>query len=52
MAFKIISNRDKDGKFVAANEAWSRDKIEELMDKYYPKRVEKREAEKKIDDKK
>ncbi|MDR2832542.1 MAG: hypothetical protein LBV67_02375 [Streptococcaceae bacterium] len=47
MSFKIISNRDKDGNFIAANEAWTREKIEELMDKYYPKRIEKREKEKK-----
>lgn len=42
MGFKIISNKDKNGNFVAANEAWTPEKIEELMDKYYPNRANKR----------
>lgn len=33
---KIISNRDKDGNFVGAADAWTEEKIEELMKKYNP----------------
>lgn len=49
MGFKIISNKDKDGNFVVSSEAWTKDKIEELFDKYNPNRkirLEREEANK------
>jgi ABC-type cobalt transport system substrate-binding protein len=33
---EIISNRDEDGNFVGAGDAWTEDKIEELLKKYNP----------------
>lgn len=33
---RIISNRDKDGKFVGAADAWTEEEIEALMKKYNP----------------
>jgi hypothetical protein len=54
MGFKIISDRDKDGNFVASADAWSEEKIEALMDEFYPNRVKKRkqkEAEQKVEEK-
>ncbi|MDR0298561.1 MAG: hypothetical protein LBI13_00515 [Streptococcaceae bacterium] len=36
MGFKIISNRDKDGNFVASADYWQPDKVEELLLKYNP----------------
>ncbi|SKA14504.1 hypothetical protein SAMN02745116_02572 [Pilibacter termitis] len=47
MGFKIISDKDKNGNFIASSDAWTRDKIEELMDKFYPNRVKKREKKEK-----
>ncbi|WEV61087.1 hypothetical protein OZX68_02245 [Streptococcaceae bacterium ESL0729] len=55
MAFKIISNRDKDGNFVVSSDAWTKEKIEELFDRYNPNRklrLEREEALKKEADKK
>ncbi|MDR0922325.1 MAG: hypothetical protein LBM95_08085 [Lactobacillales bacterium] len=42
MGFKIISDRDKDGNFIASSDAWTPERIEKLLDFYYPKRIEKR----------
>lgn len=36
MAFKIISNRDKDGNFIVSADYWKPDKVEELLKKYNP----------------
>ncbi|MBB5887228.1 hypothetical protein [Lactovum miscens] len=36
MGFKIISNRDKDGNFIASADYWQPDKVEELLMKYNP----------------
>ncbi|URZ86754.1 MULTISPECIES: hypothetical protein [Floricoccus] len=46
MGFKIISNRDKDGNFVASSDAWTKEKIEELFNKYNPNRKFRIEREK------
>lgn len=46
MGFKIISNRDKDGNFVASSDAWTKEKIEELFNKYNPDRKFRIEREK------
>jgi hypothetical protein len=45
MGFKIIGNRDKDGNFIASNEAWPPEKIEELFEKYNPNRKLRLERE-------
>ncbi|WEV45573.1 hypothetical protein OZX60_02170 [Streptococcaceae bacterium ESL0687] len=45
MAFKIISNRDKDGNFVVSSDAWTKEKIEELFDRYNPNRKLRLERE-------
>jgi len=34
--FRIISNRDKDGNFIASADYWKADKVEELLKKYNP----------------
>ena len=36
MGFKIISNRDKDGNFIASADHWDDAKIDELLKKYNP----------------
>jgi hypothetical protein len=36
---KIISNRDKDGNFISSADAWPKEKIDELMNKFYPNRM-------------
>lgn len=36
MAFKIFSNRDEDGNFIAAADYWNDERIDELLKKYNP----------------
>lgn len=36
MGFKIIGNRDEEGNFIASADAWTDDKIDELLKKYNP----------------
>ncbi len=36
MGFKIISNRDKDGNFIASADHWDDAKIDVLLKKYNP----------------
>lgn len=36
MGFKIISNRDKDGNFIASADHWSDARIDVLLKKYNP----------------
>lgn len=36
MGFKIISNRDKDGNFIASADNWDDAKIDVLLKKYNP----------------
>ena len=36
MGFKIISNRDKDGNFIASADYWDDEKIDQLLKKYNP----------------
>jgi len=36
MGFKIISNRDEDGNFIASADFWNDERIDELLKKYNP----------------
>ncbi|GBG96277.1 hypothetical protein [Lactococcus termiticola] len=36
MGFKIISNRDESGNFIASADYWTDEKIDELLKKYNP----------------
>jgi len=36
MGFKIISNRDEKGNFIASADYWNDEKIDELLRKYNP----------------
>lgn len=36
MGFKIISNRDENGEFIASADYWNDEKIDELLKKYNP----------------
>jgi len=44
MEFKIISDRDEKGNFISSSEKWTPEKIQKLLDKFYPKRVQTRIA--------
>jgi len=56
MGFKIISDRDKDGNFIASADYWTDERIDDLLKKYNPhgkltlsKANQKKNDEKKTD---